>query len=94
MYVAQFLWAAVLGQMMSAYALVTMQTIRDITNTTNECRGQILGKGAEERDGASVVGLMGGGLGEGQTVLSAGHGGDGDGEAIEDVCTSPVSFLY
>ena len=63
--------------------LVTMQTIRDITNTTDECRSRISGKDIPEDDGMQVVVGMDG---LGQSVLSAGHG-DEDGEEIEAVAT-------
>jgi hypothetical protein len=89
MYLQRVLWAAVLGQVMLVNAIVTMQTIRDITNTTNECRARISGKEADAQDGAAVVGLMGG---LGQTVLSAGHGGDEDGEDVEDVSLRSKPF--
>lgn len=63
-----------------AFALVTLQTIRDITNVTEECRGRITEMDVE--DGMQVVVGMGG-MGA-QTVLSTGHPGE-DGDDVEDV---------
>ena len=80
MYLQRVLWGVILGQVMLVNALVTMQTIRDITNTTNECRAWINRNESDAQDRAVVVGLMGG---LGQTVLSAGHEGDEDGEDVE-----------
>lgn len=62
--------------------LVTLQTIRDITNVTEECRGRITGKDIEE--GMQVVVGLGGVEIGGQNILSTGHGSE-DGEDVEDV---------
>ena len=91
MYLQRVLWGVILGQVMLVNALVTMQTIRDITNTTNECRAWINRNESDAQDRAVVVGLMGG---LGQTVLSAGHEGDEDGEDVEDVCLQSNSLSH
>lgn len=75
--------AVVLSQVISTYGLVTLQTIRDITNVTEECRGRITRKDVDGREEMPLVVGMGGGME--QSVLSAGHGGDEDGEDVEDV---------
>ena len=60
--------------------LVTLQTVRDITNATEECRGRITAKDTEGKGMQVVVGMEG----MGQSVLSTGRGDD-EGEDVEDV---------
>jgi hypothetical protein len=61
------------------FALVTLQTIRNLTIVTNECRDRITSSGGVEGGRVEIdpmVQVLGG-----QAVLS----GDDDGEEIEDV---------
>ena len=69
--------------------LVTLQTIRDITNTTEECRGKISEK---DVDGEGMLHI---GMDDmvRQSVLSTAHG-DEDENDIEDVSLlAPLSFI-
>ena len=67
-------------------ALVTLQTIRNLTTVTNECRERITSSGDVEGVRVEIdpmVRVLGG-----QAVLS---GDDDDGEEIEDVSPSLTS---
>jgi hypothetical protein len=88
MYLHKLVIAIILSHVIAVRGLVTLQTIRDITNVTEECREQIMGKEIEREGMLLVVGVDG--VGE-QSVLSGGHG-DEDGEDVEDV-RLPFSFL-
>lgn len=89
------LLAVVLSHLTLSHALVTLQTIRDITNVTEECRGRITVKGVDGSMGEGMQVVMGMG-GMGQSVLSAGHdgGGEEDGDDVEDVSPIPRSVIF
>jgi hypothetical protein len=80
-----------LGQLI--VGLVTLQTIRNLTGVTDECRERILESGGVSGNAGEVVidemaRVLGGvGVGGGQAVLR----GDGDGEEVEDV--SSLTFF-
>jgi hypothetical protein len=82
-----------LGQLI--VGLVTLQTIRNLTEVTDECRERILESGSVSGNAGEVVidemaRVLGGvGVGGGQAVLRG--DGDGDGEEVENV--SSVTFF-
>jgi len=76
-----------------AHALLTLQTMRNLTEITDECRERIVGA---EIGGSVVIGedpmvRVLGGVGGGQTVLRGGHDED-DGE-VEDTVAASLHLL-
>jgi len=71
--------------------LVTLQTIRNLTEVSNECRERIVGSRGEGEIERVVIDEMArvlGGIG-GQAILR----GDGDGEDVEDTVAGAVRML-
>ena len=81
---------ALLGCSQVIEALVTLDTIRNLTITTDECRERILESGKVDLGDGDVDGMVRALDGfAGQEILS-GHGGNGeDGDEVEDVRPLP-----
>jgi hypothetical protein len=77
------------GQVISA--LVTLQTMRNLTVLTRECKEKIVGSG--EVDGGLVdeMARVLGGVGGEQVLL---RGGDEDGGEVEDVSAFSFGFVF
>lgn len=68
--------------------LVTLQTIRNLTALTDECKERIVESGNVAH---GIAGMLGGfGRGAGQVVFG---GGEGDGDEVEDVSSYWFQYL-
>lgn len=75
-------FSLLLTVVVTVQALVTLETIRTLTNVTNECRGRVTGKEmSADAELDPMVAVLGGGGGPGQVIL----GGGDDVEAVEEV---------
>ncbi|KAJ8066116.1 hypothetical protein OCU04_005207 [Sclerotinia nivalis] len=103
------IWLLVHFLIVGVCGKVTLESVRNLTDVTRECRERIGGLGVSagweegagdggrgDRSAIDDVRGYGGERGEGQVVLDGGDGignGDGDGDEIEDTITAALHML-